>query len=397
MYIPTLKIDDNDLQNLIRFIYTHEHLLKEFGAIKIQLDLGCKPALKKTRNNLTTVPIQEKIVKINNEESIYMVQRMDNMDQCSKQNPFIKDESSFWSLLSDLKIEGQQLNISIIANKSFFLKKICRRYFDIHRLLNESILKLDGNKATCNFFPFVRRAHEAGAIFPLSSVEDNLFSIDYHHGGGAHYYYFIPNSERKHLQTIIDQKNLSLCLNHQQLFINPSLLDKYNIRYYRTIQYPNEFVVLSSGTFSQSFVEDQCWIESILFALPSSIEPTYSTLSHPKCQCNISMLAIERSLFRDALIQKYIDLYTDIGNDNQSLTIKGLTFHVEKSSQLSFTFLDIEKKSNSLSISNINTSQSGSLNGILFFTALTSLINVKLNLQTYISLTLSEKIIVKTY
>jgi hypothetical protein len=329
VYIPTLKIDGNDLQNLICYIHKHEHLLKEFGAIKIQLDFDCKPALKKNRNNLKTVPIQEKIVKINNEESIYMVQRMDNMDQCSKQSSFIKDESSFWSSLSDLKIEGQQLNISILAHKSFFLKNICRRYFDIHRLSKESILKLGGNKATRNLFSFIRRAHEAGAIFPLSSIEDDLFSIDYHHGGGAQYYYFIPNSERKHLQTIIDQKNLSLCLNHQQLFINPSLLDKYNIRYYRTIQYPNEFVVLSSGTFSQSFVKDQCWIESILFALPSSIQSTYSTLSYPKCQCNISILAIERSLFRDELIQKYIDLYTNIGNDNQSLTIKGLTFHFE--------------------------------------------------------------------
>jgi len=46
MDIPTLHVDANSLQNIISFIYKHESLLKEFGAIKIQADSYCKLALK---------------------------------------------------------------------------------------------------------------------------------------------------------------------------------------------------------------------------------------------------------------------------------------------------------------------------------------------------------------
>jgi hypothetical protein len=47
--VPTLKINPNDLENLIKFIYSHEELHKRFGVLKIQLDIDCELALKKTR------------------------------------------------------------------------------------------------------------------------------------------------------------------------------------------------------------------------------------------------------------------------------------------------------------------------------------------------------------
>ncbi len=65
MDVPTLQINENDLQNFISFIYKHERLLKEFGAIKIQPNIECKLALKKREKNIVLCPNMEQIVKIN--------------------------------------------------------------------------------------------------------------------------------------------------------------------------------------------------------------------------------------------------------------------------------------------------------------------------------------------
>ncbi|CAF1548142.1 unnamed protein product, partial [Rotaria sordida] len=62
-----------------------------------------------------------------------------------------------------------------------------RSYFDMHRLPHQSLLKLGGTKVTRQFIPCVRRAHGPGSIFPMTSAQQRLFSIDYHHEGGAHH------------------------------------------------------------------------------------------------------------------------------------------------------------------------------------------------------------------
>jgi hypothetical protein len=59
MNVPTFQINKNDLQNLVSFIYQHEQVLKEFGAIKIQPNIDCKFALKKRKKNLVLYPTTE--------------------------------------------------------------------------------------------------------------------------------------------------------------------------------------------------------------------------------------------------------------------------------------------------------------------------------------------------
>jgi hypothetical protein len=296
MNIPTLKINNDQLKNLIYFIYKNENLLKEFGAIKIELDNDCKLALKKRRKTLKLPPILKQIKKENSNENIYLVE---DLKQSIEENFSIKDEFSFWSLLSSLN--EKQLNISFLSNRSFFCSKTSRSYFDIHRLPKQSILKIGGNKLTNQFFPLIRRAHGSASIFPLNSTENNLFSLNYHHEGGNHYWFIIPNHQKIFLQKLI---NSSICLNHGQLFINPSILDKYHIRYYRTIQNPKQFLILSSGTLSQCFTDDSTWSESIDFALPSWIQDGYAL---SLCQCQILSKKIDFSLFKHELIQKYIN------------------------------------------------------------------------------------------
>jgi hypothetical protein len=329
MDIPTLKINGNDLQNFVSFIYKHEQILKEFGAIKIQPNVECKLGLKRRRTNILLRPSTEQIIKISKDESIYHIKKIDHQleESLPQQNYSGIDESTFWSSLSHSNIDRKQLNVSLLSNKSFFCQRSARLSFDIHRLPNQSLLKLGGSKLTRQFVPCLKRAHGPGSIFPLNCDKERLFSINYHHEGGNHHWYFIPNHQRNNLKKLINQQNCSFCIDHGQLFIDPLVLDKNNIRYHRIIQRPNEFIVLSSGTLSQSFTEDASWTESISFALPSWIIEGHANSS---CQCHsyqdsISKI-IDLNLFRHELIQKYIISQLNIQNHDKSLTLKGFFY-----------------------------------------------------------------------
>jgi len=145
MDAPTLQINGHQLQNFISFIYTHERLLKEFGAIKIQLDVSCKLALKNRRKNIMSYPTMEQIVKISNYENIYFVQEVDHIDEPIQQNSLATDERNFWSSLSSSNNEQRLTNISILSNKSFFGQKTLPLHFNIHHLPRQSMLQIGGS------------------------------------------------------------------------------------------------------------------------------------------------------------------------------------------------------------------------------------------------------------
>lgn len=326
--IPTFQVNDNELQNLVRFIYKHEKILKEFGAIKIRPNIECKLALKKRRKNLMLHPAANHIVQMNFNDLIYSVQKVDEMSNRTQLMSSSMDEDTFWSSLSLFGNAQRSIDISIIPNKSFFSQKTSRIFFDIHRLPNQSLLKLGGIKVTRQIAPNVKRAHGPGAIFPLSSAQQNLFSIDYHHEGGNHHWYIIPHREREALRKIFHDKNSNVCLDHGQLLIDPSVLDKHQILYHRVIQHPNEFVVLSAGTLAQSFTEDASWSESIVFALPSWIEEAYASTLKSSCQCStigdFLPEPVDINLFRHELIQRYTNSYLNTITDIKSICLKGL-------------------------------------------------------------------------
>jgi hypothetical protein len=366
MDVPILKINQNDLENFLCFIYKNENMLKEFGAIKIQLNPECKLALKKRRKNIVLRPISSKIVKINKDEKIYLTKPIDYIDESIEEKFLIRNESIFWSSLSSNlnNKKVKYLNISLLPNKSFFCQKRSRSHFGIHRLPNQSLLKLGGTQLTRQFSPCVKRAHKRGSIFPLNSAENRLFLCDYHHEGGKHYWYIIPNNQRDILQIIINQifNSSSICFDHGQIFIDPSILDKYNIRYYKLIQNPNEFVILSSGTLTQSFTKDSSWSESIPFALPSWIEDGHANNSHLSCQCylhqNLLSKKIDTKLFRHELIQRYTNTYLN----DKSISLKGFQLFF-----LLFLFKYIFLDCNDIDINTIptpNSIENNSLKGI---------------------------------
>lgn len=322
--IPTFKINDKELHNLIDFIYKKEQILNEFGVIKIQLNLECKLALKKrAKKDFLLPPKTEQIVKTTQGGNIYAVQKSDCVNEPSKQNPMITDDVSFWSSLSRSENEVRPLNTSLSGDKSFFSQKTSRAFFDIHRLPRQSLLRLGGTKITRQFVPCVRRAYQSGAIFPLTCAQQRLFSIDYHHEGADHHWYIMPARERENLRRVIDQQSFPACLDHGQLFIDPSVLDKNHIHYYQTIQHANEFIVLSAGTFAQSFTYGASWSESILFALPSWIENGHASMSMLSCQCNVPgeylSKAIDITLFKPELIQRYVASCLNVINDGKSM------------------------------------------------------------------------------
>ncbi|CAF1044814.1 unnamed protein product [Adineta steineri] len=328
--IPTLQINGNDLQNFVRFIYKHEKLLKEFGAIKVQPNIDCKLALKKRPKTLTLNPIMKKIVKINENVNIYSSQTINHINESTQKHLMVTNEYSFWSSLSASNKEQRDLNISLSSNTSFFIEKTSSVYFDLHRIPYQSLLKLGGKKLTNQFVPCVKRAHGPGAIFPLISARQRLFSIDYHHEGGDHHWYIIPSDQREALQNLVDQQNPSLCLDHGQLFIDPSILDKNYIRYHRIIQHANEFIVLSAGALAQSYTEDISWSESISFALPSWIEEGHADIPIIPCRYHIeqncSVDSIDVALFRQELIQKYVTSYLKTAPNDEPPVFIGLLF-----------------------------------------------------------------------
>ena len=325
---PTLQINGNQLQNLLNFLYQHEPLLKEYGAIKIQLDASCKLALKKQRKNIILHPVTEQIVKISKDEPIYIVKEVDRIDEPTQQTSSITDECEFWSSLSCSNNERYRTGTSVLQDTSFFLrKKTSHSYFNIYRLSDRSLPKSVRSKVTHKSVPFIRRTHRPGAIFPLASAQQHLFSLHYHHEGGAHHWYIIPHRERTLLRTIIDKQNSSVCLDHGRILICPSMLDEYHIRYHRIIQRPNELVVLSAGTLAQSFAEDASWSESIEFALPSWIQDDYANITEPSCRCNISQDSLSKTiditLFRHELVQQYITSHLNSITTGKSLVFKG--------------------------------------------------------------------------
>ncbi|CAF0967634.1 unnamed protein product [Adineta steineri] len=195
--------------------------------------------------------------------------------------------------------------ISLSPDTSFFLEKTSSIYFDLHRIPNQSLLKLGGKKLTDQFVPYIKIAHGPGAIFPLICARQRLFSIDHHHEGGIHHSYIIPADQREALQKLVDQQNSS-------------------------IQHPNEFIILAPGTLAQSYTEDVSWTESINFALPIWVEEDHANISLQPCQCHIEQNCvvdtIDVTLFKQKLIEKYVTSYLKTAANDESPVLIGTSF-----------------------------------------------------------------------
>ncbi|CAF0811857.1 unnamed protein product [Adineta steineri] len=145
--IPTISIKDNELKDLLKYIYKNESLLKENGAIKLIPPKKFKNLLKKTP---ITVPLRstiQQVTQIGNDDSVYSIKTnsLNENKEILNENILLNDET-FWLLLPNGSNTENISNISIINDQSLFLKRVERDQFDFHDLPFKSLLKLSGKK-----------------------------------------------------------------------------------------------------------------------------------------------------------------------------------------------------------------------------------------------------------
>ena len=312
MDVPTLPITNDELQHLMRFVYGHEQMLKEFGAIKILPDESCQLSLKKRQKSFKRASISRSCIRQSSCPSVYNVEdNMRDRNESSKLCAAVPTQESFWPYLSKSKQHPYQ--VANLPDKSGFCEKALRHSFDIHQVPARSLLKLGGAHFTRSITPSLKYAFGPATIFSLSSAAHHLYSLDYHHEGGAHHWYVIPHTERASLKLLFDRKNMaSACFDHGRVFIDPSVLDANSIRCYHIKQNPKEFVVLGPGTLAQRFTEDASWNESIVFALPSWVHDGHANMSSMSaCSCRVHDHNVPKTIdlerFRKDSIQRYID------------------------------------------------------------------------------------------
>ncbi|CAF1367312.1 unnamed protein product [Adineta steineri] len=115
---------------------------------------------------------------------------------------------------------------------------------------------------------------------------------------------------------LVIENNPSICIEHDKLLIDPLLFNKYNIKYKKVTQNPNEILILSSGILSQSFTQYEILCESIDFALPSWFYDQF-TKNCSLCRCKLSSNlnkdeSIDLTLYNDETIQGYIQKYLQL-------------------------------------------------------------------------------------
>ncbi|CAF1419359.1 unnamed protein product [Adineta steineri] len=197
--VPTISIKDNEMKDLLKYLYKNESLLKGNGAIKLIPTSNFKNLLKKTPIN---VPLCSTIQQVDNDNLIYSIKT--NKVTEKKENILINDEM-FWLLLPNGSNTQNISSISIISDQKLFFKRVYRDQFDFHQLPFKSLLKLSGKKF-CNKYPSILiKAHGRTTIFPLSSNKQNLYQLNYHHEGGVRYWYIIPLEERERFRNLFKE------------------------------------------------------------------------------------------------------------------------------------------------------------------------------------------------
>ncbi|CAF1287532.1 unnamed protein product [Adineta steineri] len=325
--IPTIKIKDNEMKDLLKYLYQNESLLKENGAMKLIPTSNFKNLLKKTPINIPLCSTIQQVKQIDNENLIYSIKtnEIDENKEIPKEDILINDEI-FWLLLPNGFSTQHISSISQINSQSLFLKRVQRDQFDFHQLPYQSLLKLSGKEFCNQYSSTLIKAHGPAAIFPLSSNKQNLYQLNYHHEGGIRYWYIIPSEERKKFEDLFKENNSSRCIEHDQILIDPLLFQKYEIKYKRVIQNSGEILILSGGILSQSFTQDEILCESIHFGLPSYFSDEFyknSYLCHCKFESNSHKdKSIDFDLYNYENIQKYIQKYLQVNTQqNEDSTL----------------------------------------------------------------------------
>ncbi|CAF1635158.1 unnamed protein product [Adineta ricciae] len=294
--IPTMFPNENEMKDLLKYLYEKQSILEEFGAIKLIPPDNFGNLLKKTSMNFCSSSTIQQVQQIRNSNSIYSIKTnpIERNDQIIHDSCRITNQI-FWLLLPNSSHIEEISSISHIIGKSLFLKRVHRSQFDFHQLPSQSLLKLLGKKNLHDYSSDLIKAHGPAAIFPLSSTKQNLCQFNYLHRGSKRFWYIIPTKQRFVLQNLMQQIHPEISLESDQILIDPILFNEHGIKYYEVTQNANEILILSSGILSQSFTEDEILCESIHFALPNWISNSFTKQSN------------DLNVFNRENIEKYIE------------------------------------------------------------------------------------------
>ncbi len=139
------------------------------------------------------------------------------------------------------------------------------------------------------------------SLFAWHTEDADLYSLNYLHFGAPKFWYSIAPCHRKRFETLLHGRFPELyssCpefLRHKEFLVSPTILQQNGIPFYRSMQYPGEFVVTYPGSYHSGFNCGFNCAESTNFATRAWI-PIGRRAN--VCKCVDDSVRIDMSLFK---------------------------------------------------------------------------------------------------
>lgn len=139
------------------------------------------------------------------------------------------------------------------------------------------------------------------SLFAWHTEDADLYSLNYLHFGAPKFWYSIAPGHRKRFETLLRGRFpefSSKCpefLRHKEFLVSPTILHQNGIPFYRSMQYPGEFIVTYPGSYHSGFNCGFNCAESTNFATRAWI-PIGRRAN--VCRCVSDSVRIDMSLFK---------------------------------------------------------------------------------------------------
>ena len=138
------------------------------------------------------------------------------------------------------------------------------------------------------------------SLFAWHTEDADLYSLNYLHFGAPKFWYSIAPEHRKRFEILLQgtfpelSRSCTEFLRHKELLVSPTILQQNGIPFYRTMQYPGEFIVTFPGSYHSGFNCGFNCAESTNFATRAWIP--FGKGSNA-CNCVSDSVRIDMSLF----------------------------------------------------------------------------------------------------
>eukprot|EP00835_Amoeboradix_gromovi_P001979 NODE_102_length_20354_cov_0.272018.p1 type:complete len:628 gc:universal NODE_102_length_20354_cov_0.272018:2583-4466(+) len=141
------------------------------------------------------------------------------------------------------------------------------------------------------------------AVFAWHLEDCDLYSINYLHLGSPKFWYVIPPSELKKFEAICQQlfgqehRNCREFMRHKKHLMSPTILNKHNIKYFKTVQNSGEFMITFPYAYHAGFNLGFNCAEATNFALERWAQ---SIGEYAKaCTCINDSVVLDVNLFKN--------------------------------------------------------------------------------------------------